>query len=76
MDALAQAESFGLRPREIYRQVERKHIFTHIEWKMRGYYLEVSQCGGGFDWRTAEEIRRDAALPTAFRQFWEEIDHV
>ena len=75
-EAVAAAESLGLTARDVLRSVERKHIFTHIEWKMRGYYLEVSQCGGGFEWRTAEEIRRDAALPTAFRQFWEEIDHV
>ena len=74
--AVAAAEGLGLTARDVLRSVERKHIFTHIEWKMRGYYLEVSQCGGGFEWRTAEEIRRDAALPTAFRQFWEEIDHV
>ena len=74
--ALTAAESLGLKPREILRSVERKHIFTHIEWKMLGYYLEVSQCGGSLEWRTAEEIRRDAALPTAFRQFWEEIDLV
>ena len=70
-DALAQAEALGLRPREIYRQVERKHIFTHIRWEMRGIYIEVSEPEGDFHWRTAEEIRQDAALPTAFRQFWE-----
>ena len=75
-EAVAVAEGLGLMAWDVLRSVERKHIFTHIEWKMRGYYLEVSQCGGGFEWRTAEEIRRDAALPTAFRQFWEEIDHV
>ena len=70
-DALTQVESFGLRPREIYRQVERKHIFTHIRWEMRGIYMEVAEPDGDFLWRTAEEIRQDAALPTAFRQFWE-----
>ena len=74
--ALAAAEKLGLTPREILRSLERRHIFTHIEWKMRGYYLEVTDCGADFTWLTAEEIRRDAALPTAFRQFWEEIDNV
>ena len=69
--ALAQAESFGLRPREVYRQVERKHIFTHIRWEMRGVYLEVAEAGGEFAWLTAQEIEKEAALPTAFRQFWE-----
>ena len=69
--ALAQAESFGLRPREVYRQVERKHIFTHIRWEMRGVYMEVAEPGGDFTWLTAREIEEEAALPTAFRQFWE-----
>ena len=69
--ALLLAESFDLRPREIYRQIERKHIFTHIRWEMRGVYLEVAEPGGEFAWLTAEEIEKEAALPTAFRQFWE-----
>ena len=74
-EALAQVEEFGLRPREIYRQVERKHIFTHIRWEMRGIYMKVAEPVGDFCWRTAEEIFEEAALPTAFRQFWEvEID--
>lgn len=74
--ALAAVERFGLRPREILRQVERKHIFTHIRWEMRGIYIEVSETAGSYVWLTAEEINASAALPTAFRQFWEETDHV
>lgn len=73
---LAAAEGLGMKPREIFRSVERKHIFTHIEWKMRGWYLEVTERAEDFVWLTADEIRADAALPTAFRQFWEENDHV
>ena len=72
-DALAAAETLELHPREITREVFRKHIFTHIRWDMKGIYLEVSQHAGNFHWFTAEEIRTQAALPTAFRQFWEEI---
>ena len=34
--ALAQAERWGLRPREIQREVFRKHIFTQRQWKMKG----------------------------------------
>lgn len=74
--ALITAEKMGLQPKNIYRQVERKHIFTHIQWNLRGYYLEAAEKPEGFRWFTKEEIRNQAALPTAFRQFWEEIDHV
>ena len=73
--ALTQTEAFGLRPREIYRQADRKHIFTHIRWEMRGVYIEVAEPAGEFTWFTAQEIEAHTALPTAFRQFWEvEID--
>ena len=75
-EALASVEKMGLRPRELLRSVERKHIFTHIRWEMRGIYMEVSEPSGDFTWLTAEEINASAALPTAFRQFWEEIEHV
>ena len=71
-ELLEQAEQRGLRPREIQKEVTRKHIFTHIQWNMKGIYLEVAECGGDFHWFTAEEINKQAALPTAFRQFWEE----
>lgn len=75
-EALQQAERWGLRPRNIHKQIERKHIFTHIRWEMRGIYLEVAEPAGNFVWQTALQIREEAALPTAFRQFWEEADHV
>ena len=74
--ALAQAETMGLCPREILRQVERKHIFTHIQWNMRGIYLESARMEKDYSWFTPEEIRQQAALPTAFRLFWEEIEDV
>ena len=70
--ALAEAERWGLRPREIHREVSRKHIFTHIQWNMKGIYLETAEPSGPFQWFTEEEINTQAALPTAFRLFWEE----
>ena len=73
---LEKLEENGLRPKEIMRQVEKKHIFTHVEWSMNGIYVEVSQMENGYFWFTADEINRQVALPTAFRQFWEEIDYV
>ncbi len=66
---LIQVERFGLKPREIYAQVERKHIFTHIEWHMCGFYVEVENCTDGFLWASETDTREDVALPTAFRLF-------
>ncbi len=70
-EALAQLEAMGLQPKELYRQVERSHIFTHIRWDMRAFYLEVREAAGDFVWMTPQEIQENAALPTAFRQFFD-----
>ena len=69
--ALDAVTAMGLHPRELLWEVEKTHIFTHIQWNMKGIYLEVAEAGGSFLWFTEEEINSQAALPTAFRQFWE-----
>jgi A/G-specific adenine glycosylase len=75
-EAISQAERMGLQPRQILRTVERSHIFTHIQWDMQGIYLEVACPVEEYQWMDPQTIRTQAALPTAFRQFWEEIDLV
>ena len=71
---LSQAvEAAGLPVTNVFRQTEKNHIFTHIEWKMRGFYMEVAEKGEQYVGFSAEQIRETAALPTAFRQFWEEF---
>ena len=76
-EALLAVEALGLRPREITRQVEKQHIFTHVQWDMQGVYIEVKETNQRFAWLTATQINETVALPTAFRQFWEtgEINH-
>ena len=64
-------QALDLPVREIYRQLDRNHIFTHIEWKMRCFYLEVWSEDQKYQWFTAEEIEKTTALPTAYRQFWD-----
>ena len=66
--ALEAAEKLGVRPTELQQVVERRHIFTHVEWDMRGYYLRC-EAGGDFTWATREALAGVYALPTAFRQF-------
>lgn len=68
---IAEVEEMGLKPCEITRQVERCHVFTHIEWHMRGVYVDVKEINESYHWFTAQQIAQQAALPTAFRQFWD-----
>ncbi len=69
--AVAAVEAMGMPVREVYRQLEKSHIFTHIQWEMRGFYLEVAQMPGDFRWLDAAQMERETALPTAYRQFWQ-----
>ena len=75
-EAVQWAQDRGLKPRDVTAQLERSHIFTHIRWDMRGYILRVDEPAEEFVWKTLEEIDAEAALPTAFRQFREEIENV
>ena len=56
--------------KEILRQTEKKHIFTHIQWNMRGFYIRVEKMLPICQWMFTEQIDREVSLPTAFRQFW------
>ena len=69
--ALSAVESMGIRPAQLQRQIDRTHVFTHVQWNMRGYYLDVQNTAGDFVWMTAEQVAQEAALPTAYRQFWD-----
>ena len=65
--ALEQLERWGAVPEEIERSVERTHIFTHVQWDMRGFFIRCQVLPEGFVRGNPEEY----ALPTAFRQFLE-----
>lgn len=69
-------EKLGITPVQIHKILNREHIFTHILWRMQGIYLDVKNESGNFIWLSEEEIDRTIALPTAFRQFREETEHV
>lgn len=75
-EAVDHLQSLGISTAEVLREVSRKHIFTHIQWNMNGIYLEIASQSELFQWFTPEQINTQAALPTAFRLFWEETDHV
>jgi len=71
-EALAQAVDWGVNPVELTYAKQKKHIFTHVEWQMRGYYIECRAESPQFVWANESERAERVALPTAFRQFLEE----
>ena len=74
--ALEHLECQGIAAKELQKQLRRHHIFTHIRWEMEAYRMEVTTPTGDFVWLTPEQINAEIALPTAFRQFWEEEENV
>ena len=44
-----------------------KHIFTHVEWHMNGYYIELAAPPDGLTFVSPAALRADYALPSAFR---------
>lgn len=72
--ALHTADAFGVQPVELYKQINRVHIFTHIKWQMTCYHFLCSKKASDFVWATAHEIQTAYALPTAFRIFFEDTD--
>ena len=70
--ALLFAEKAGCEPAELLKSVERVHVFTHIIWRMRCYYIVCKEKSPEFVWADAERRKTDVALPTAFRMFVEE----
>ena len=62
-------EDAGCEPAELLKSVERVHVFTHIIWRMRCYYMVCRRKSPEFVWADAQRRHADVALPTAFRMF-------
>ena len=60
---------WGLRGQAVGTVIEAKHVFTHIDWYMRGQRVQVTEEGGTFLWVTPEALAETYALPAAFRPF-------
>ena len=66
--ALLALAQLGLSAESIIPAGSARHIFTHIEWDMKGYFVEVSGENDDLIWADADAF--DAlALPTAFKKY-------
>ena len=52
---------------------EAKHVFTHVEWHMRGYRIALAEELPGFLWKTPEEIKTNCPIPTALRYYQKKL---
>ena len=48
---------------------EARHLFTHVEWRMRGFSVSLPHESGDYRWETAETIRKELSMPTALKKY-------
>ena len=69
--ALTQLAAWDVHPTEIQRSSDKVHIFTHVQWNMRGWYFQCANTPPQFQWAEEAQLEGQYALPTAFRLFLE-----
>ena len=67
-------QMLGLTAAEVSQLPDAKHIFTHIEWHMRGYAVHVTEEIPEYVWADADEIRDIYSIPSAFKAFLALLD--
>lgn len=85
-EALQYVESLGYRPIRIVPLAEAKHIFSHVEWHMKGYAVLIEEPGRELEAQDesrqrenellfveAEDARERYAVPSAFAAYWKAI---
>lgn len=65
--------ALGAKPLGLTPCGEARHVFTHVEWHMRGYLAELEAPAPALTWAGAEDIRARFSLPTAFRFYWTNV---
>lgn len=68
-EAVVQAEIWGVSPKTLEQVLKRNHIFTHIQWEMTAYVFQCDKTPPCFVWVRPEQMEREIALPSAFKQF-------
>lgn len=49
------------------------HVFTHLEWHMRGYLVECADTCGDFVWADRQTLLSDYAFPSALRFYRDQL---
>lgn len=64
-------KSWGLLTGSILELNNSKHLFSHIEWHMKAYYIKVEaiQRDNDFTWASKKEMEEKYSIPTAFKEY-------
>lgn len=64
------AES-GCQPDTLLMKTSYTHIFSHVEWRMDGYYMQVLKQSEKYTWATLDELQKVYAIPSAYAPFYQ-----
>lgn len=63
-------KSMGIDAVRISPLPDAKHIFSHVEWHMRGYLIKAASCScSGLTYATKAELAQKYSVPTAFSAY-------
>ena len=66
-------EQWNVQFKNIKMKKSAKHIFTHIQWDMIAYEIEVKNKNVIWTWVTEQEMEKHYPLPTAFKKLYKNI---
>lgn len=75
-EAVTQVAGWQAEPVDLLMQTSYTHIFSHVEWHMTAYYIRCRRTNKKWKWVTKESLDETYALPSAFRPFREQIEHL
>lgn len=72
-EVIGYSKSIGLAPIRIQPLGDAKHIFSHVEWRMTGYQIQVDEleksCSADMIFVRPEEIQKRYPMPAAFEKY-------
>ncbi len=66
-------EGMGMEVLSLEGLKDRKFLFTHIEWRLKGYHIRIKSEHHDYIFETPENISRNYTLATAFREYITEL---
>lgn len=77
-EAVAYSKEIGLSPIRVKELGDAKHIFSHVEWRMKGYLIRVDEllksCKEDMLFIHPEEVQEKYPIPSAFERYTDYID--
>ena len=77
-EVVSYSKEIGLTPIFVKELPEAKHIFSHVEWRMKGYAVRVDEleknCRELMIFARPEEIQDKYSVPAAFEAYTGYVD--